>query len=394
MLNTLKPFPEDKIIRLIREFADDPRSSKVDLGVGVYRNAEGITPVMRSVRIAGRRIWETEKTKTYTSLAGETDFRDEMRRLVMSDSVSSKQIATIHTPGGTGAVRQGLELFKMTSSGKRIWLSEPTWPNHQSIVRYLGIPCRTYRYFDAAARSVDFESMMADLDAVEQGDAVILHGCCHNPTGADPDLVQWNAISESMLRRRAIPIIDLAYQGFGDGLEADVQATRLIAAMHPQALIAVSCSKNFGIYRERTGLLITVAGDSNQRELAQSALTFLNRQNYSFPPDHGARIVATILNDESLRSDWEVELDEIRNGLLKLRLQLAEELKAASQSDRFGFISAHRGMFSLTGASSEQVREMRQRHGIYMVDDGRINVAGLTPQNVPAVAAAMLDVGM
>lgn len=394
MLDNLKPFPEDKIIRLIREFRDDPRDDKIDLGVGVYRDATGVTPIMRSVRAAGRRIWQSETSKAYTTLAGEPDFRNMMAALVLADSVPMDRVATLHTPGGTGAVRQALELFKMTSPNATVWLSDPSWPNHQSIINHIGLPCQTYRYFDPQLRGVDERAMMDDLDSAQPGDAVILHGCCHNPTGADPDRKQWTEIANLLLRRRATPIIDLAYQGFGEGLDADAAATRQLAATLPEALIAVSCSKNFGIYRERTGLLLALTSEAKRQGAAQAALTFLNRQSYSFPPDHGARLVATILGDGTLRTDWEAELDSIRSGMVALRRQLTDELKTRSGSDRFGFIAAHRGMFSRLGASPEQVQLMRDQHAIYMVGDSRINIAGLNPSTVPIVAKAMLDVGL
>jgi aromatic-amino-acid transaminase len=394
MLTNLKPQPADKILMLMQMFRDDPRSDKIDLGVGVYRNAEGVTPVMRAVKAAEKRLWETETTKTYTGLAGDPAFGEALSALILGDAVARDRIAFAAQPGGTGAVRQALELVRMAAPGATVWLSAPTWPNHNSIVRYLGLPTRDYRYFDEASRGVDFAGMMADLEQAEPGDVVLLHGCCHNPTGANPNPAQWAEIADLLVRRGATALVDLAYQGFGDGLEADAAPTRLLARRLPELLIAASCSKNFGIYRERTGLLMAVAPDAATRDLAQANLAFLNRQNFSFPPDHGARLVTMILTDPELRADWEAELEETRTSMLRLREQLAAELRKATGSDRFGFIAAHRGMFSRIGATPEQVERMRADHGIYMVGDSRINIAGLNAATVPVLARAIAEAGV
>jgi len=394
MLTNLKPQPADKILMLMQMFRDDPRSDKIDLGVGVYRNAEGVTPVMRAVKAAEKRLWETETTKTYTGLAGDPAFGEALSALILGDAVARDRIAFAAQPGGTGAVRQALELVRMAAPGATVWLSAPTWPNHNSIVRYLGLPTRDYRYFDEASRGVDFAGMMADLEQAAPGDVVLLHGCCHNPTGANPNPAQWAEIADLLVRRGATALVDLAYQGFGDGLEADAAPTRLLARRLPELLIAASCSKNFGIYRERTGLLMAVAPDAATRDLAQANLAFLNRQNFSFPPDHGARLVTMILTDPELRADWEAELEETRTSMLRLREQLAAELRKATGSDRFGFIAAHRGMFSRIGATPEQVERMRADHGIYMVGDSRINIAGLNAATVPVLARAIAEAGV
>jgi aromatic-amino-acid transaminase len=255
------------------------------------------------------------------------------------------------------------------------------------------MPMAEYRYFDAESRGVDADGMLEDLARVARGDVVLLHGCCHNPTGANLTLAQWQAVIDLMLEKGAIPLIDIAYQGFGDGLEADAAATRLVVDKMPEVLVAASCSKNFGIYRERTGLLMAF-GTPEGRAVAQGNLAFLNRQNYSFPPDHGARLVTMILTDPALRADWEAELEEVRNTMLGLRSQLAAELQRLSGSDRFAFIGAHRGMFSRIGASPEQVERLRTEHGIYMVGDSRMNIAGLNAETVPKLAEAIVAVGV
>jgi aromatic-amino-acid transaminase len=252
----------------------------------------------------------------------------------------------------------------------------------------------TYRYFDEATRGVDFAGMMSDLGAVKPGDVVLLHGCCHNPTGANPTTEQWAEVVALLQKHGAVPFVDIAYQGFGDGLDADGAATRLVAAGFDNCLIAASCSKNFGIYRERTGLLMAVTSDAAQAKLTQANLNFLNRQNYSFPPDHGARVVTTILNDPALRADWEAELEEIRGTMLGLRKQLADELRRLTNSDRFDFIAHHRGMFSQIGTSPEKVEQMRAEAGIYMVSDSRMNIAGLNTKTVPILARAIVAAGV
>ena len=303
MFDALKPQPQDKILQLIQMFRDDPRSDKIDLGVGVYKDATGLTPVMRAVKAAEKQLWERETTKTYTGLAGDPAFHAALSGVILGASVPQDRVAAAATPGGTGAIRQALELIRLATPAARVWLSNPTWPNHPSIIRYLGIPMAEYRYFDSQTRGVDLEGMLADLGQVAAGDVVLLHGCCHNPTGANLNLVEWAAVAELLASKGAVPLIDLAYQGFGDGLEADAAPTRLLAARCPEVLIAASCSKNFGIYRERTGLLIGL-GSSAQRGLIQGNLAFLNRQNYSFPPDHGARLVTMILEDPALTAVW------------------------------------------------------------------------------------------
>ena len=394
MLTNLKPQPADKILMLMQMFRDDPRADKIDLGVGVYKNAQGVTPVMRAVKAAEKRLWETETTKSYTGLAGDPAFGEALSDLILGGTVAQDRLAFAAQPGGTGAVRQALELIRMAAPGATVWLSSPTWPNHNSIVKYLGLPTRDYRYFDEATRGVDFDGMMADLDGVQPGDVVLLHGCCHNPTGANPNLGQWAEIADLLVQKGANALVDLAYQGFGDGLEADAAPTRLLAQRLPELLIAASCSKNFGIYRERTGLLLAVAPDAATQKLAQANLAFLNRQNFSFPPDHGARLVTMILTDSALRADWEAELEDTRLGMLKLREQLADELRRATGSDRFGFVAAHRGMFSRIGASPEQVERIRAEHGIYMVGDSRLNIAGLNATTVPILARAIAEAGV
>ena len=394
MFETLKPQPADKILALMQMFREDPRDSKIDLGVGVYKNAEGHTPVMRAIKAAEHKLWEEQTSKSYVGLAGDPAYSDAMIQLILGNAVARGNIAAAATPGGTGAVRQAFEMIKLANPAAKVHVSDPTWPNHISILKYVGIETVTYRYFDSETRGVNFDGMMEDLKKASRGDVVLLHGCCHNPTGANLNLSQWQEVIDLLNANGLIPMIDIAYQGFGDGLEEDAQGVRLVASSCPEVLIAASCSKNFGIYRERTGLLMAVSNDAGAQALNQGTLAFLNRQNYSFPPDHGARLVTMILNDETLRADWATELEEVRLGMLGLRQQLADELQRLSGSDRFGFIAQHRGMFSLLGTSPDLVEKMRVDNGIYMVGDSRMNIAGLNYATVPILAKAIIDAGV
>lgn len=394
MLENLSAQPADKILALMATYKADPRADKVDLGVGVYKDATGNTPVMRAVKEAERRIVADQTTKAYTGLAGDPEFSAVMKDLVLGDSVPNERVAAIATPGGTGAIRQALELIRLAAPKATVWLSNPTWPNHPSIIKYLGMKMAEYRYFDNDTRGVDFNGMIADLEKVAEGDVVLLHGCCHNPTGANLTYGQMEHVIGLMRKKGAVPFVDIAYQGFGDGLADDAKATRQIASSFENCLIAASCSKNFGIYRERTGILMAVTKDADQQALTQQNLSFLNRQNYSFPPDHGARVVTTILKDPALRADWEAELEETRNGMLALRQQLADELKRLTNSDRFDFLAHHRGMFSRLGTTPEVVEKLRADHGIYMVSDSRMNIAGLNAETVPVLARAIVAAGV
>ena len=394
MFETLKPQPADKILALVQQFKDDPRPQKIDLGVGVYKNAEGVTPVMRAVKAAEHQLWQNETTKAYVGLTGDPAFSDAVVKMVLEDVVPRGTVAAAATPGGTGAVRQAFELVRLANPNVRVFVSNPTWPNHVSILKYLGIEMVPYRYFDTETCGVDFDGMTADLAQVKAGDVVLLHGCCHNPTGANLNLTQWQSVVDLLAKTGATPMIDIAYQGFGDGLEEDAAATRLIAASLPATIIAASCSKNFGIYRERTGLLMAVSQDASKRVVTQGTLAYLNRQNFSFPPDHGARLVTMVLNDTALCEDWKVELEQVRLGMLDLRLTLATELQSRTGSDRFSFLAQHRGMFSRLGTTPDMVERLRVEHAIYMVSDSRMNIAGLNAKTVPILAQAIVEVGI
>lgn len=394
MFENLTAQPADKIVALMQAFREDPRAEKIDLGVGVYKNAEGVTPVMRAIKSAEQRLWQEQTSKSYVGLTGDPAYADAMIGLVLGDAVPRDQIAASATPGGTGAVRQAFDMMQMANPDLRVWVSDPTWPNHLTILDYLEIETKSYRYFDSETRAVDFDGMMADLQDLRAGDVVLLHGCCHNPTGANLNAVEWQAVVERLNAAGAMPMIDIAYQGFGDGLEEDAAATRMVAASVPECLIATSCSKNFGIYRERTGLLMAISQNAARTALNQGTLAYLNRASFSFPPDHGARLVTMILTDEALRADWASELEDVRLSMLQLRQALADELQRLSGSDRFAFLAQHRGMFSRLGAAPELVDRLRDEHAIYMIGDSRMNIAGLNAQTIPILAKAIIDAGV
>lgn len=393
MFSNLKPQPADKILALMAAYREDPRDQKIDLGVGVYKNAEGVTPVMRAIKTAEKQLWEVETTKSYTGLAGDPAFSDAMINLVLDGVVARDRIAAVATPGGTGAVRQGFEAIRLANPDARVFVSDPTWPNHLSILKFIEMHTVTYRYFDEESGGVNFDGMMEDLNQLQKGDVVLLHGCCHNPTGANLTLDQFQTVVDKLNEVGAVPMIDIAYQGFGDGLQEDAAATRLVAKSCPETIIAASCSKNFGVYRERTGCLMAISETAAQTPVTQGTLAFLNRQNFSFPPDHGARLVTMVLTDDALRTEWQTELEEVRLSMLGLREQLANELKRLSNSDRFDFIARHRGMFSRLGLSPEIVEKIKADFGIYMVGDSRINIAGLNQTTVPLLADAIIKAG-
>ena len=389
MLSNLTAQPQDKILALVGAYRADPRQDKIDLGVGVYKDTTGATPIMRAVKSAEELLWQAQKTKSYVGLAGDPAFSTAMFELVLDGSVAADRLSAVATPGGTGAVRQALELIKIASPDAKVWLSNPTWPNHPSIVNYLGMPLAEYRYFNTETGSVDFEGMLADINAIPAGDIVLLHGCCHNPTGANLTSEQEDQIITTLAESGAVPFVDIAYQGFGDGLEKDARFTRKIASQLPECLIAASCSKNFGIYRERTGILMAVSESASLQAITQGNMAFLNRQNFSFPPDHGARLVTMILEDQTLRGLWSTELEQTRINMLNLRQQLADELRQRTNSDRFDFLATHRGMFSRLGVTVDTVEILRSDFGIYMVGDSRINIAGLNSHTVPILAHAV-----
>lgn len=388
MFETLpKPRP-DGIIALMQAYAADPRMGKIDLGVGVYRDAAGRTPVMQAVKQAEAHIVETQNSKSYLSLAGDSAFLEVMERLLLGGAVPSGRVAAVGTPGGTAAVRQICELIRLARPEAVIWVSAQTWPNHAPLIAAAGLEMRQYRYLDAESGALDRAGMFADLGAAQEGDVVLLHGCCHNPTGVDLAESDWAELAAVLERAGAVPFIDMAYQGLGEGLDADAGGLRHLAARLPEILVAASCSKNFGLYRDRAGLAMTITPEARRDSMAGN-LAGLNRKSFAFPPDHGGRVVSTILNDPALRQNWQAELEAMRLRVVQNRTDLAEALRAALGTDRFGFIAAQRGMFSLLPLPGTQIERLRADHGIYMLGDGRVNMAGLNDQTVAVLAEAI-----
>ena len=390
MFENLTKAPGDKILALMGEYAADQRPTKIDLGVGVYKDKQGVTPVMSAVRKAEERILSIEKTKTYLGIAGNKGYGAAVLDLVLADSVDRARVRIAQAPGGTGSLWVLMQLINRARPGATVYVSDPTWANHNPIAINSGLEVATYPYFDPETRGVRFEQMLAALDKLSAGDVVLLHGCCHNPTGANLTDAQWDQVSQSLARTGALPFIDLAYLGFGDGIEADAYGTRKILSSVPEALIAFSGSKNFGLYRERVGAAILVARNGEEAETTNSQLLNIIRGAYSQPPDHGAEIIRTILEDASLRAEWEEELGVMRNRMISLRKKLADAIRERSNSTDFDFVADHRGMFSLLGLPSSAVEHLKATDGVYMTGDSRINVAGIPEDRVGDLAEAFL----
>lgn len=391
MFDRLPSPPPDGILAVMAAYRADPRPAKVDLGVGVYKDATGHTPVMRAVKAAETRLVAEQDTKTYTQLVGDPAFHAAMADLILAGAVPPARLAAAAATGGTGAVRLGFELIRAANPSARLWISRPTWPNHISLAQAVGLQWSPYRYLDAEAGALDRSGMMADLAQAQPGDVVVLHGCCHNPTGVDLDLSDWAAIADLCTARGLIPMVDIAYQGFGAGLDADAAGLRLLAQRLPRLIVAASGAKNFGLYRERVGITLVITAEA-ERDVVQATLAALNRAAISFPPDHGARVVTTILTDPALRADWAGELETMRARIESLRRALADAVRTETGSDRLGFVAAQKGMFSILPLSDDQVRALREDHGVYAVGGGRVNMAGLTEASIPQVARALATV--
>ena len=389
MFETITPGESDKILALMGVFRADPRPEKVDLVVGVYKDAEGRVPVMRAVKAAEARLQAEEDSKTYVGIAGDAAFCGHVGRFLLGDDAPQLQdrVATLQTVGGSAALRVGCDLLASLREGQRIWVGTPTWANHVPVAQAAGLEVREHPYFRAEDRGLDFDGMVATLEAeAEPGDAIILHGCCHNPTGVDMSLAQWRALTDLVLAKGLIPFVDCAYQGLGDGLEADVEGLRHMAGQVPEMLIASSYSKNFALYRERTGALTIQAATPDALAAAFAATEAVIRPNYSMPPSHGARVVTTILGDDGLRSDWRAELDEMRARIAEMRRALRAKLEERQVSADLSFLTQQVGMFSYTGFTPADVDRLRDGYGIYIAGDGRINVAGLSPGTLDHVA--------
>ncbi|ELH5151817.1 aspartate/tyrosine/aromatic aminotransferase [Vibrio cholerae] len=382
----------DPILSLSVAFRNDPRPQKVDLGIGVYKNSLGETPIMRAVALAQDKVVASQKTKSYVGLAGCEEFNQSMMQLVLGSTLDVDRTIAIQTPGASGALRMLGDLMRVAQPDTTVWITDPSYVNHKPVMEAAGLKVRYYRYFSRETKMVDTEQMLADLAQAGTKDVVLLHGCCHNPTGADIDFSAWQAITELAQKNGFIPFVDIAYQGFGDGLEQDAQGLRYMAERMEEMLITTSCSKNFGLYRERTGAAIVIGKNQQEVTNARGKMLTLARSTYTMPPDHGAALVKTVLRDEQLTAIWKQELSEMQQRLLTLRKNLCNELRNQHNTRQFDFIESHRGMFTVLGFSAEQMGRLREEFAIYGVADGRINIAGLTEKDIPYVANAIIHV--
>jgi aspartate aminotransferase len=394
MFGNLEALPPDPILGVTAAFRRDPDPGKVDLGVGVYRDEGGVTPVPGAVSEAERELIAAQTTKTYVGPAGNLEFNERIVALALGPLAAEfkERTATIQTVGGCGALRMGAELLHAAAPGAVVHVSEPTWANHEPLLGNSGITLRRYPYYDPATRGVAFERMLARLEAVPAGDVVLLHACCHNPTGVDLDAAQWSAVADLLERRDLVPFVDLAYQGFGDDLETDVAGLRLLAARLPTLLLAISCSKNFGLYRERVGALAVLAENPATARALATHQARTGRRMYSMPPDHGAAVAARVLGVAALRESWQQELAAMVARLKSLRMLLASRLSARRPDLDFTWLTRQRGMFSLLGLDPPAVAALCEVEHVYMPPDGRINVAGVSDANVDRVADSIVRV--
>lgn len=394
MFESLSPLNADPILGLMIACQSDPNSRKVDLGVGVYRDESGCTPVLPSVKAAEALLLEGQDSKAYVGPAGRDDFNRLCQQLLLGAGhavLQDRRGVTVQTPGGCGALRAGAELVRYSRPDAVVWVSSPTWANHLPLLGSAHLEIREYPYYDHDNKGVQFDAMMTTLQRASAGDVLLLHACCHNPCGADLSAGQWAAVAALAEQRGLVPFVDVAYQGFGDGIEKDVQGLRLLADSVPEMLIASSCSKNFGLYRERTGSLTVIARSAGQANIAASHVCGAIRGMWSMPPDHGAAVVATILASVELRAQWEMELSAMRDRINRVRRELVSQLAIAGVGD-FAFIAEEKGMFSFLGLSAAQVNRLGEEFSIYLVDSSRINVAGLNASNIAYVCTAVASV--
>lgn len=387
--------PADPILGLTDTFKADPRPDKVNLGVGIYKDEAGQTPVLPSVKKAEALLLEQEKTKNYLGIEGVQAYNRVVQELLFgvgSPLLSSGRAVTAQAPGGTGALRIAAEFLLRNTASRTVWVSNPTWANHQNIFETSGLVVKEYGYYNASAHDIDFDAMMTALSSAEAGDIILLHGCCHNPTGIDLTLPQWDSIAQVCADKKLVPLFDFAYQGFGSGIEEDAAGLRLVASKVPELLVANSFSKNFGLYNERIGAVTVVAEDADAAVRAFSQVKRTIRANYSNPPAHGALIVSTILGDPALRAMWVQEVSEMRERIAEMRTLFVASLKAEGVTQDFSFISRQNGMFSFSGLNKAQVARLRDEFGVYIVGSGRISVAGMTKTNIPVICKAIAQV--
>lgn len=395
MFEHIQAAPADPILGLNDAYNNDQNPHKINLGVGVYKDEQGNTPILKAVKQAEERLLTQEKTKSYLSVEGAPAYRSAVQKLLFGSdhNIITKQLAqTAHTPGGTGALRVAAEFIKKHLPEATIWVSNPTWANHQSVFQSVGLEVASYAYYDANNKSFDFESMLASLSQVPEGDVVLFHGCCHNPTGIDPTPEQWYQLAKLSSKQGFLPLFDFAYQGFGQSLNDDAKGLRTFLEHVPEMLIANSFSKNFGLYNERVGALTIVCETTEQAETAFTQVKRCIRTNYSNPPSHGSAIVAEILNDPELYALWESELKDMRIRIHEMRSLFVNTLRVKGVSQDFSFISQQQGMFSFSGLTPDQVAQLRKEYGIYIVGSGRISVAGLTHDNMEPLCNAIAEI--
>ena len=396
MFDTLPLAPPDPILGLGEAFKTDPRPGKINLSVGVYKDEQGNTPILPCVKEAERRLLAAEKSKGYLSIEGLAEYDSRVQELLFGTSheiVTSGRAVTAQTPGGTGSLRVAADFLKKHFPAAHVWLSKPTWANHQAIFQAAGLATATYPYLDAAGTGLDFQAMHAALGDIRPGDVVLLHGCCHNPTGIDPTPDQWRQIAAVCAERRILPLVDFAYQGFGDGLTEDAAGLIELARHNRELLVSSSFSKNFGLYCERVGALSVVAADAEAAQRALSQVRISIRTNYSNPPQHGGAVVAAVLGDQELRRQWEGDVAAMRKRIHQMRNLFVESMRPKAPRHDFSFIQRQKGMFSFSGLTNVQVDELRTKHAVYVVGNGgRMNVAGMTPGNMPRLTDAIAAV--
>ena len=394
MFQQLEQLNPDAILGLMAKYRADSSALKVDLGVGVFRDLSGNTPILASVRRAEQAVLATQTTKSYVAAAGRQEFNEAVEEMVLGTAHAARhdrRARTLQTPGGCGALRVGAELIRAAAPAVTVHVSDPTWGNHTPLLGSSGLRLERYPYYDAAAHRLRFDAMLERLDRAAAGDVVLIHACCHNPTGADLDPQQWQALAHVLTRRRLVPFLDLAYQGFAVDLDADAAGVRLVADQVPEALIAVSFSKNLGLYRERVGALIAIGENGSRADACASHMLQIARSIYSMPPDHGAAIAAHIFADPELKGEWVGELAAMRTRIADMRGLLADHLDRRIGGGTFDFIRLQRGMFSLLGVPAEAVERLREKHHIYMLSDSRMNLAGIMPHNASYVADAIAE---
>ncbi|EAS66226.1 aspartate/tyrosine/aromatic aminotransferase [Photobacterium angustum] len=391
MFKSLSPVQLDPILSLSIAYREDPRDNKIDLGVGVYRNSLGETPIMQAVQLAEKRLIKTQTTKSYVALAGSEVFNQSMMDLLLSGTSAHSRASAVQTPGASGALRMLADLINVAQPDTTVWLTNPSYVNHKPVMEAAGLKVKYYPYFDPETKQVNSEAMLSELAKAGPKDVVLLHGCCHNPTGADITFADWQAITALANKNGFMPFVDMAYLGFGDGLEQDGAGLKYMADNTEEMVVATSCSKNFGLYRERTGAAIIISNSQQEAQKAKGRILTLARSSYTMPPDHGAALVADILNDQKLTNIWKDELDTMHSRILTLRQELTQAIRQRG-SEQFDFIEQHKGMFSVTGLTSEQILTLREQYGIYAVGDGRINIAGLQEKHIDHLAEALVSV--